>query len=838
MASSSPYFNNNNRGSRPASRASQSFPKRNGSKRNASILNFFKKSEHPPKSSQNRITDYITKSSNDKGRDAGNNDGDIADSLFLVDDGSVPAFDMTKSQDTWRERSASPADLWRNSRIEDPSRGVVDEERYNENGNSGQKRRKVHVSTGKSRLIGTSETPNHDFAETPGSARLNKSLSYGVVATSSMKRIGPFVDESDSEDDHHPASGTEPPTFVSNLQADSLLRTHPLPPPEDNEIEGEQDTDSCEQQTNHFEESSELCLGSKTQRDDDPDLIAAESSDAESLSNENMLCPICGESLTHITEREASLHVNNCLDGNAIIPSEKQLPRLQSESHIPIPNSRKTAVPRPGQRSPFTLGSTELATSAFSKIMSGNAEDSAWAAAAAKEESSRGKQSYERTCPFYKILPGFSICVDAFRYGAVEGCSAYFLSHFHSDHYIGLTSSWRHGQIYCSRVTGNLVRQQLKVDPGWITDIEFDKTFDVPKTGGVKVTMLPANHCPGSSLFLFEKPVGNGPNPKTQRILPCGDFRACPAHVQHPLLRPDTVDSVTGTLRQQRIDVCYLDTTYLNPKYAFPAQEDVVTACTDICESLNNSEPTDSNRLSGGSKADTSRGMADFLSKKSGPSSRPKNTTQNPSGRLLVVIGTYSIGKERLCVAIARSLNSKIYAPAAKQRICSCLEDEELSAMLTDNPLDAQVHMQTLMEVRAETLYDYMVSFKPRFSRVVGFRPTGWNYRPPAGRMSDSPPVSAVLYSDSWQPRFSVRDLVPQRGSNRESTYYAVPYSEHSSFRELTMFCCALRIGKIIPTVNVGSKKSRERMKLWVERWEAEKRKKGLFKVEAKAARW
>ncbi|KAK2746878.1 hypothetical protein FQN55_005364 [Onygenales sp. PD_40] len=841
MASSSPYFNKNSRGgSRPASRTSQSFPKRNGSKRNASILNFFKKSEHPPKSSQNRITDYITKLSNDKGKDAGRNDGNVADSLFLADDSSVPALDTGKSQDTWRERSASPTDLWPNSMVEDPTGGVVDEERYNENGNSGQKRRKVQVSTD---TIGTSETPNHDFAETPGSARLHKNLSYGAVSTSSMKRIGPFVDESDSEDDHRPASRTEPHSPVSNIQADRWVRTHPHPPPEDNENEADdlmigQDTDSCEQQTNHYEESSELYLGSKTQRDDDPDLIVAGPSDAESFSNENMLCPICGESLTHITEREASLHVNNCLDGNAVIPSGKQLPRLQSESHIPISNFTKTNVPRPGQKNPFTLGSTELATSAFSKIMSGNAEDSAWAAAAAKEEASRGKQSYERTCPFYKILPGFSICVDAFRYGAVEGCSAYFLSHFHSDHYIGLTSSWRHGQIYCSRVTGNLVRQQLKVDPRWITDIEFDKTFDIPETGGVKVTMLPANHCPGSSLFLFEKFIGNGPNSKTQRILHCGDFRACPAHVQHSLLRPDTVDSLTGTLRQQRIDVCYLDTTYLNPKYAFPAQEDVVTACADICESLNNPQPADSGRLSRGSKADTSRGMADFLSKMSVPPSRPKNTSQNPSGSLLVVIGTYSIGKERLCVAIARVLNSKIYAPAAKQRICACLEDEELTAMLTDNPLNAQVHMQTLMEVRAETLYDYMVSFKPRFSRVVGFRPTGWNYRPPAGRMSDSPPVSAVLYSDSWQPRFSVRDLVPQRGSNRESTYYAVPYSEHSSFRELTMFCCALRIGKIIPTVNVGSKKSRERMKLWVERWEAEKRKKGLFKVEAKAARW
>lgn len=74
-------------------------------------------------------------------------------------------------------------------------------------------------------------------------------------------------------------------------------------------------------------------------------------------------------------------------------------------------------------------------------------------------------------------------------------------------------------------------------------------------------------------------------------------------------------------------------------------------------------------------------------------------------------------------------------------------------------------------------------------------------------------------------------ELVPQRGSTREANCFGVPYSEHSSFRELTMFCCALRIDKIIPTVNVGSAKSREKMKGWCEKWAMEKKKNGLFKV-------
>jgi DNA cross-link repair 1A protein len=71
--------------------------------------------------------------------------------------------------------------------------------------------------------------------------------------------------------------------------------------------------------------------------------------------------------------------------------------------------------------------------------------------------------------------------------------------------------------------------------------------------------------------------------------------------------------------------------------------------------------------------------------------------------------------------------------------------------------------------------------------------------------------------------------MTPQRGSTPRAAIYGVPYSEHSSFRELCAFACALRIDRIVPTVNVGSAKMRERMRWWVERWAEEKRKSGLL---------
>lgn len=556
-------------------------------------------------------------------------------------------------------------------------------------------------------------------------------------------------------------------------------------------------------------------------------------SDSFGMPDESSIskCPICDSDLGGNTTDEITRHVNACLDGNSEPPppdKESTVTRVKAE-HGSYRFS-KASIARSGQPNPIQLDTPDQSTSsAFSKLMSSKAEDAAWENAAEAETSAKGKPAYKRVCPFYKIMPGFYICVDAFRYGAVQGCNAYFLSHFHSDHYIGLTASWCHGPIYCSKVTGNLVKQQLKVDSKWVVILEFEGIVEVPNTHGVNVTMIPANHCPGSSLFLFEKVVGKGPKPKVQRILHCGDFRACPAHVEHPQLMPDIVDSITGKTRQQKIDVCYLDTTYLNPRYSFPSQDDVVQSCADICVSMSKDKGENGWERSGKERAGAS--MARFVEAEvKSEDAASQADLKKSRGRLLILCGTYSIGKENICLGIARALDCKIWAPPRKQKICAALENPELTSRMTTDPHEAQIHMQSLMEIRAETLQDYLNGLKPHFSRIVGFRPSGWNYRPPNSRLVDSPSVAAVLTGENWRSRYTMADLSPQRGSTREAACFGVPYSEHSSFRELTMFCCALRIEKIVPTVNVGSAASRAKMKVWIDRWLTERRKKGVIR--------
>ncbi|KAH7197073.1 DNA repair metallo-beta-lactamase-domain-containing protein [Fusarium flagelliforme] len=574
--------------------------------------------------------------------------------------------------------------------------------------------------------------------------------------------------------------------------------------------------------------------------------ISSEDLADDPLDDDSMTesCPICNGSLAGISIDEATRHVNSCLDGHPIpLPKEKATAEKPSPTK-PTPNHEvestevgkrfaRAAVPRPGQANPLDVKTSGPAPkTAFSKLMSNNAEDSAWQEAAAAEYASRGKQAYERTCPFYKIMPGFSICVDAFRYGAVQGCKAYFLSHFHSDHYIGLTARWCHGPIYCSKVTGSLVRNQLRTAAKWVVELEFDKSYDIPGTEGATVTMIPANHCPGSSLFLFEKTMKQGTNSRVQRILHCGDFRACPAHVKHPLLKPEISDSISGKIKQQKIDICYLDTTYLNPRYSFPPQNDVIKACADLCGSMS-PDPNCKDDIWEKASGQGTPAVSKFFPNAKPDEAGKVDTKNKPPQRLLVICGTYSIGKERICISIAKALKSKIFASPGKIKICKQLDDPELSALLTSDPLEAQVHMQMLMEIRAETLQEYLNSYKPYFSRIVGLRPSGWNFRP-AGKAigANTPPGSIhtqqILHDKGWRTRFGYKDFIPQRGSTKEAMCFGVPYSEHSSFRELAMFLMSLRIEKVVPTVNVGSEQSRKRMKGWIDRWLSERRRAGL----------
>ncbi|KAJ3505939.1 hypothetical protein NMY22_g17407 [Coprinellus aureogranulatus] len=451
-------------------------------------------------------------------------------------------------------------------------------------------------------------------------------------------------------------------------------------------------------------------------------------------------------------------------------------------------------------------------TNAFSMIMSGFKDNQAWKEAdVAEDKSFRPTKSNRRKAPFYKVLQGMPIAVDAFRYGSIPGVTAYFLTHAHSDHYTNLSSSWKNGPIYCSEGTANLIIHMLSVDKKWVKPLPMDTPVTIPDSGGVQVTLIEANHCPGSCLFYFEGRqtvnAGDGTfksphigSSRVFRYLHCGDFRASPRHVLHPAVKGKWIDHV------------YLDTTYLDPKYTFPPQAQVVSACADLATKLASGQPV----------AGKASGVFSWLTSSTSNGSSSKSTKE-PSKPVLFVVGTYSIGKERIVKAVAKALSTKVYCDKRKASLLRCEADAELDALLTSNPKEAAVHLLPLGMITSDKLPTYFDKYKDQFSKVVGFRPTGWTYVQPSG--TDQLPSVQTILTRTVQKTFTCESMKPGKQSTSTMQLYPVPYSEHSSFYELTCFALSLKWGKMIATVNVGSEKSRAKMTKWVAKWEAERKK-------------
>ena len=167
--------------------------------------------------------------------------------------------------------------------------------------------------------------------------------------------------------------------------------------------------------------------------------------------------------------------------------------------------------------------------------------------------SSTNRDGSKKKAPFYKWIKGTKYIVDGFNYGSVSDCEAYFLSHFHSDHYAGLNKTFQ-SVVYCSTVTGSYVVQNLKVPSQYVHCLDFDVPYTIGKT---TVTLVEANHCPGSAMFVFE-------SAEIGCILHTGDFRYNPDMLSHP------------AIKDKAFSVIYLDTTYFNPSYCFPPQRDVI----------------------------------------------------------------------------------------------------------------------------------------------------------------------------------------------------------------------------------------------------------------------
>ncbi|KAF9198389.1 hypothetical protein BGZ49_000799 [Haplosporangium sp. Z 27] len=534
-------------------------------------------------------------------------------------------------------------------------------------------------------------------------------------------------------------------------------------------------------------------------------------------------CPICNLDLSTLDTMTPDAHVNRCLDGEGSDPAIA-VPSMA----VPITAVPTTTVPAAAARQGHSSGSFSVIMGTIRSTVTNFTLGSGISNMISTSNSSLDKKANKqfkpkapKPCPFYKKMPGTSFTVDAFCYGAIDGCDAYFLSHFHSDHYGGLTSSWNHGLIYCSSITANLVIRRLNVDSQFVRRLPM---YEPTVINGVTVRLMDANHCPGSVLFVFDLV-----NPK-RRYLHTGDFRACPEMALDTILRqPPNIP----------IDILYLDTTYSNPQYTFPSQDLVIKETANlVCREIG----IQADQVPVPAVVQTPRKvniMEKWLKKESGnnkklltmsmrteQSNKSKQKWQYSAGknRVVVCVGTYLIGKERVFMAIAKAIKSKVYVQHSKLQILSCLEDPELMEMLTSDQSEAQVHLMHMGSgMSPENLQEYLESMSPAFTHLIAIRPTGWTFTGGSKRYTSADNRSVDVDQVQTTPTPTTLNLKPSFTSSTVKIY-PVPYSEHSSFNELAGFVRSLDIVKIIPTVGVGSENGRHTMSEWFRRWEKERR--------------
>ncbi|XP_044885119.1 protein artemis [Mauremys mutica] len=165
---------------------------------------------------------------------------------------------------------------------------------------------------------------------------------------------------------------------------------------------------------------------------------------------------------------------------------------------------------------------------------------------------------------------------------------AYFLSHCHKDHMKGLRAPSLKRRLecslkvhlYCSPVTKELLltSPKYKFWENRIVALEVETPAQISlldEASGEKedivVTLLPAGHCPGSVMFLFQGQNGT--------VLYTGDFRLAKGEAA----RMELLHSGT---RVKDIQSVYLDTTFCDPRfYQIPSREECLNGILELVRS-------------------------------------------------------------------------------------------------------------------------------------------------------------------------------------------------------------------------------------------------------------
>ncbi|CRK94323.1 CLUMA_CG007838, isoform A [Clunio marinus] len=297
------------------------------------------------------------------------------------------------------------------------------------------------------------------------------------------------------------------------------------------------------------------------------------------------------------------------------------------------------------------------------------------------KSTTKTKSKKKPICPKYKIIESSLFAVDAFRFGDISFVEHYFLTHFHADHYIGLRKKFKH-KIYLSQITALLVQQFIGVAEEQLQVVHVNVPFFIDD---VKITPLDANHCPGALLFLFQFPDG-------RNVLHTGDFRANDEMVQ--LLEGWSI----------KLDLVYLDTTYLSSKRRMPSQGESIEFLLQHVQ---------------------------------------KYLEENIGEKFLIVVGAYLIGKEKVWMSIVKRFNFKVYLEKERLKafkaVCSCSAEhlDVYKRFVTENIEEADVRVVNMVQLSYPNLKEFLRDNQDNFNTLLGVVASGWeNQKYASGRIS------------------------------------------------------------------------------------------------------
>jgi hypothetical protein len=489
-----------------------------------------------------------------------------------------------------------------------------------------------------------------------------------TLATSSLKINTKSLNEEAHHDDLQCCITNDSNTIDANdeleLDADSSgdLLKQDLLVENDRQIKEKEEEDSCCGSENNDDFLECIEIGDSEEEDGEEDDDEEESDEeikqqpqvGQPRKTENDVCYICGSNLAGKGLNSRVAHMKRCSTkyGQQTMVGSDEVDIVKPDESSTnwhgkdAGNSTEHVKEKQSVLKQFFKAPVRSLTNV---LMNGSRQ-----ASKKKPDTTSGKkkQSHRRgfwasnsrrdgQCPSYKRIPGTDFITDGFYY-AGSLTQNYFLTHFHSDHYGGITKKWNEGIIYCSVSfsfvscldckttcflthhcmqipTANLVHQNLGVEQKYLHPLPMNEpTIIYCKDRPVKVTLLDANHCPGAVMFLFE--VGN------RRVLHVGDFRwNRQIMLQIPQIR------ALSTL-SPRLDELFLDTTYCDKKYQLPTQEEAIAAAVAVAEE-----------------------------------------EMRKSSKTLFLFGSYTIGKEKIYLSVAQHLKKKVYVDSRRLRILKAL---------------------------------------------------------------------------------------------------------------------------------------------------------------------